>query len=70
MYKQKKKRYPDLMSLYKEMLASKPKIRSLSYDGVSITHKYKRKGIEHILEYGMCDGVISVEDLTNESKSV
>ena len=70
MYKQKKKTYPDLTSLYKEMLSSKPKIRSLSFDGVTITTKYTRKGVEHILEYGMCDGLISVTDLTNESSSV
>lgn len=60
MYKPKKKRYNDLRSLYKEMLASKQK--GVTFDGIKIVSKKA--------EYMMYDGELIIKDLTKKSKSV
>ena len=39
MYKPKKKRYPDLRSLYREMLLAKPKLKGITFDGIRIKTK-------------------------------
>lgn len=39
MYTPKKKKYPDLRTLYREMLVAKPKIRSIVFDGIRIRTK-------------------------------
>lgn len=39
MYKPKKKRYPDLRTLYREMMVAKPKVKGLVFDGIRIKTK-------------------------------
>jgi len=62
MYKPKKKRYPDLRTLYREMLLAKPKIRSIVFDGIKIVTKKA--------EYMMYDGELIIKDLTSKYTSV
>lgn len=54
MYKPKKKRYPDLRTLYREMLGAKPKIRKLEFDGIRIVTKKQL--------FLMYDGELIVQD--------
>lgn len=58
MYKPKRKKYPALATLMKEMLDHK--VRSVKYDGYSIKTKTH--------EYTMVDSEIYIEEIKNETR--
>ena len=59
MYKPKRKRYPALATLMKEMLDDKS-VRALEYNGHSIRTKTH--------EYTMVDSEIYIEEIKNETR--